>query len=234
MNARFFVFSFLIMATTIGAGCARRPTNATPNATTSNEPLVWLPTSTPSTEKISTPLEELRAAIVAFQNTKSFKSKLYIDNTSGKTTGQIDVLKPGRFHGTLHLPSSDTDAEIIGVDTTLYVKSSDTAWVQISSPSMSKQLSDTFRSATNGSGALINETLPDGTVVTKKYDNLHSCEAYSTTLTPSGGQRADLVVCVAKGLPASLDIKTKDSHVSVEYTDYNSLFIIERPSVSKP
>lgn len=233
MNARVVALISLLLTASIGAGCTKTSLKGSQKNAPPFEPLVWLPTTTRSDERTLTPLEELRNAIEAFQNVKSFKSKLYVDNASGKTTAQIDVLKPSRFRGTIRVPTSNNGAEIIGVDSSLYLKPEGAPWVELSSPAMAKQLTETFRSAANGSGALIREALPDGTVVTKKRDNVHACDSFTTTLTSTKGPNIDLTICVANGLPSLLDIRAKDSHVSVTYTDYNSLFIIERPSVGK-
>lgn len=212
-----------------GAGCKKA---GTPGANgDNNNPAVFLPPSPPEETENERNLRELREAITQFQNAKTFRAKLSVSSKDGTTTGQIDIMKPDRFHGTMRVPKESQTSEVIGVGDTLYARLPDGSWRSISIPSVAKALNDAFRSAVASDSSVIRNALPDGTVVTKRADSGKGCDRYRAELTQTDGTKVNLDMCVSKGLPKLMDLQSPQGTVSVEYFDYNKLFLIERPTV---
>ncbi|MBU1348500.1 hypothetical protein KJ781_00310 [Patescibacteria group bacterium] len=235
MDRRYLLFALpIILIPLIGFGIWRFTHGpASPGAPSGQEAFesdAYLPPDPePESEEVRN-LRELLEAITTFQEATTFRAKLSIDADGGRTTGQIDVMKPERFHGTVEISSEDQNGEVIGVGTDLYVKQEDGTWLKVQSPTLSASLTSAFRSAVETN---IQSSLPDSTVVSKTRNYGRSCDEYRTTVTDKDGNTADLAVCVKDGLPMFIDARADSGSVNVEYFDYNKLFVIERPTIKR-
>lgn len=231
---RFFVPLLACSLLLLGAGC-KQSTPTAPSSPTASETEsdVFLPPPPSEETENQRNLRELREAVEAFRTLKTFRAKLTIEGTSGATTGQIDVVKPDRFHGTLRVPKETQTSEVIGVSDTLYVRLPDGSWSSIQTPAVSKALAEAFRSTVDGNGSVIEAALPDEAIVTKRDDAAKGCTRYQTQITSADTTAADVQICVSKGLPKLMNVQSPQGTIEVEYFDYNTLFVIERPTVAR-
>lgn len=224
----------LIAATSLlGAGCRKNSTseNSKPSENFGN--LAYLHSSASAETENEKNLRELNEAISAFQEVKSFRAKLSIESDAEKIAGQINVLKPDRFHGVINLTGEKQSGEVIGIGNALYVKLVDQIWVQVQSPTVAQAMSKAFQSTVDGDRAAIKQKLPAGTVVTRGQDLLRACDKYQTSLADERKNAIELTVCVADGLPKFIRAGSDQGAVEIEYFDYNELFTIERPTVTE-
>ncbi|MBI4138862.1 hypothetical protein HY479_01790 [Candidatus Uhrbacteria bacterium] len=234
MNLRHLAMTLGVLAalSLAGAGCFRKPLPPAVPPGEPERPQAWLPpTPNPETEEERN-VRELREAIEAFANVKSFRANITIDHPGDSTTGELEVVKPNRFRGTMRLASDPKETTVIGVEDSLYVKVED-IWIPIRSPALSASLKEALRSSVSGDSVLRTERLPDGTVVQKRRNDAGGCEEYSTTITDENGASVDLTVCVANGLPSTLLVRKDGTTVTITYADFNALFTIERPTIPK-
>ncbi len=233
---RYFLVLLLCFGVVFGAGCKKTQTN-TPtkptNATTTDEQQAFLPPLNQPESERQQNLRELREALRAFQTVKTVRAKLSLTSKDGLTTGQIDIVKPDRFHGTLHVPKQTDTSEVIGVASTLYLRLPDGSWTAVNTPKVAKALNDAFRSAVDGDQSIIQKALPDDTVVSKQEDTIKNCTRYRADLKTSEGQTTNISLCVAQNLPRVIELQTSNGQATVEYFDYNKLFTIERPVVKQ-
>lgn len=228
---RFIVPLLFCSLALFGLGCRKTASVAT-NVDDTN-PAVFLPPSPPEETEDQRNLRELREAIEQFQNAKTFRAKLSVSSKDGMTNGQIDIMKPDRFHGTMRTPKESQTSEVIGVGDTLYARLPDGSWRSVSTPSVAKALNEAFRSAVASDSSVIRNALPDGTAVTKRPDAGKGCDHYRAGLNQPDGGAVNLDMCVSKGFPKFMDLQSPQGSVSVEYFDYNKLFVIERPTVAR-
>lgn len=217
---------FIIIPLLFGAGCrsAAMPAAQTPAAPSSNTP--YIPPSEPP--KILDPRTELRNAIVAFTQVKSFRTKVRVSSSQGEMKAVLEFNKPNRFRGTVELGKSET-AEIIVVDTSLYMRVNQQQWLNLSKTSSAKTIGDTLKNALNGDSNLEAIGLDESTPVTKAFNAERGCDMYETSVKSLDGKTNPVHVCVRDGLPKYLDLTTPQGPVYLEYYDYNALFLIEKP-----
>ncbi|MEO5927401.1 MAG: hypothetical protein ABIO72_01735 [Patescibacteria group bacterium] len=229
---RSFLVIPLALSILLGVGCKKAiPANQPSTTNTTPEANVFLPPpQTPETENTRN-LNELRAALLQFEQAKTFRAKLTLSIASAVVTGQIDVMKPDRFHGTMESQNAsgqpDT-SELVGVGDTLYIRMSKTQWGYVKDPEKAKAYTQAFRSSVSSQGSLLTQGLDDSLLVAKTRDGSLGCERYSTTI-PSTSTPATLEVCVANGLPKRIVASSNGNTATVDYFDYNKLFVIERP-----
>ncbi|MFH1078515.1 MAG: hypothetical protein V1745_04540 [Patescibacteria group bacterium] len=209
------------------------PATSSPSGQAGFESEAYLPPDPEPESEGARNLRELREAVAAFQQTTTFRAKLNVQTPDGQTSGQIDVMKPERFHGTVEVSSEDQNGEVIGVGTDMYVKQDDGTWLKIQSPTLAAALTTAFRSSVDTSEGLVSTRLPDGSTVTKSRNTGRACDEYRTAIANEDGSTTDLVICVADGLPVFIDARANEGSVNVEYFDYNKLFTIERPTVKR-
>ncbi len=220
----------------MGFGCKKTTPQNPPVSTTSSQSTgsdVYLPPPPPPESERIKNLRDLRTALQAFQRVNTFRAKLTVQRQDGLTTGQIDVVKPNRFHGTLKTPQDQTTNEVIGIGSSMYVRIPDTGWIEVKTTSTAKALSEAFRSTVDGDSSVIQTAIPNDAIVTKQYDETRTCDAYQTDITPKDSNTIHLMVCVQKSLPAHLEFQTDQGSMTMDYFDYNTLFTIERPTVLK-
>jgi hypothetical protein len=235
MNRRTLILLPLLALPLVGFGCAKKPPAAPPPATQPGgyEPLAYLPPDPPPEDDKAKNLRELRDAVAAFQSVKTFRAKLYVDAPDGKTTGQIDVMKPDRFHGTVDVPDGSQQNEVIGIGTAMYLKQADGTWIQVQSAQLSSELGAAFRSAVDTDNGLVSVKIPDSSDISKSRNQIRNCDEYRTSVSGDDGKPVQLTICVDKGLPKIVEATADAGYVSIEYFDYNKLFVIERPTVKK-
>ena len=224
----------IIFLALVGFGCGKEKVQKSDDPNAGFGTNAYLPPPKPPEDQTVTNLRELREAIVAFQEVKSFRANLLIDNEQGQTTGRIDVMKPDRFHGTIKVSTEDQEGEVIGIGNTLFIKVPDSdLWLEINAPEIATAMTSAFKSAVEGDAALIRSSLPDSTKVTKTKDGGRNCDKYETNIENDADLGVELSVCVSNGLPKYIRAETDQGIVDVEYFDYNTLFIIEKPNVIK-
>lgn len=191
----------------------------------------WLPPESEPESEQTRNLRELREAINAFNETKSFRAKISISGSEGVSEGQIEVQKPNRFQGKLKTPSDDKENEIIGVDDILYVFL-DGVWIPLKAKKSDENINAAFRSSVSGESSVISDNLPDDAKVEKISSNGKSCDFYKTILVKDG-QTINLKVCVQNSLPIFIESSNGNEVLKVEYFDYNKVFTIEKPTLMK-
>ncbi|MFA5935280.1 MAG: hypothetical protein WC787_00270 [Patescibacteria group bacterium] len=224
----FFFLIFLLAA--FGWGC-KKAANPSAQGDGGFQSDAYLPPSPPPETENQMHLRELREAIERFQDARSFRAKLAIETKDGRMTGQIDVTKPERFHGSLQVPSQNgfETSEVIGVEKMFYIRLPNGNWTYVKNQEKSQALTTAFRSAVDGEDSLLGTSIPDSNTVTKNKDSALACDRYTTILTDAEGERTELTICVANGLPKRIEIKPATGGATIDYFDYNKLFVIERP-----
>jgi hypothetical protein len=231
MNKFIALLILVASLTTFGLGCAKKQKAASENTQPDEFALnAWLPPSAPSENENARNLRELRESLDSFRNAKSFRAKLSIDNKDGNTTGQISVMKPDRFSGTLNIPKEKQTAEIIGVGETVYVKMPQEIWIPIRSQALSTAMKSAFRTSIDGDNDVLQKNLPDESIVVKSKNTANSCDRYSTTIKENKSN-VDISVCVENGLPKQIEVTAEQGSFRIDYYDYNELFTIERPTI---
>ncbi len=214
----------------MGFGCSKKQTNATPSPDAPVNNAYLPPVPTPETDEAKN-LRELREAIEAFGSVKSFRAKLSVTNANGTTNGSIEIQKPNRFHGTITAEGAK-ETEVVGVERSLYIKADEKTWIPVKSPEFSKTVTDAFQSSVSGNTALSGNLFPEGTVVSKNPGVAGACDEYVTKIEQDGTS-TELTVCVSKGLPQYIEATSPVGSFRTDYTDYNEVFTIERPTIPK-
>jgi hypothetical protein len=222
----------LVLCVLFGFGCKKQDTRATPISTGSPESQVYLPPPpSPESDQVRN-LRELQEALQNFERAKTFRAKLTLSTSDGTVTGQIDVMKPDRFHGTMQASAANGQSEtseLIGVGDMLYVRVSADAWAYVKDSAKAKAYTQAFRSSIESQLSLLPQDALDSLQVTKTHDGSLGCEQYSTAISTSSSTSAALQVCVVNGLPKRITVSPKEGSATIDYFDYNKLFVIERP-----
>jgi|GEM_PF-2374579 len=171
---------------------------------------------------------ELRQAIAAFQKVKSFRAKVVVGPSSSEINALLEYAKPDRFRGTIQSKDAGT-AEIITVGNSLYMRVNGQAWVNLSKTASAKTISDTLKNALNGDSNLANIGIDDTLAVSKTHDDVNQCDSYQTTVKTASSTTNDITLCIADGLPSSMDLETAQGPIHLQYYDYNAVFLITKP-----
>jgi hypothetical protein len=230
---RLSLFIAVTSLSLFGWGCKPSdvPTSNLPPPT-SRTPDIYLPPEPPPESEMARNLRELREAIINFQSARTFRAKIAVTSANQKLSGQIDIMKPNRFHGTLQMPGKDGAMElmeVIGVENSLYIRLAENIWTYLKNPEQAKALTQAYRSAVDGEGSVLTTVLPDGTDVTKTRDAAMNCDRYVAPVKDADGSKMELRVCVAGGMPKRIDIVASAGSAAIDYFDYNKLITIERP-----
>ncbi len=212
---------FLVTLALFGLGCKK----GTPNSTIST-PKHIVPFVQPS--PVLEPHEAVREAVKNFQQVKSFRANVSITTDQGTLAAKLEFMKPNRFRGNVDL-GKNGKAELIVVDDSLYMKVNDQKWMALSNKKGSKTIGETMKNALNGDANLQNLGLDPKVDIVKSRDDKNSCDRYTTKLKTADGNTSDVQLCIAAGLPTQLDITTPQGPVHIEYYDYNTVFLIEKP-----
>lgn len=232
MNPKALLFLSLVSLALFGWGCKKK-TDAGMNATTTGfVSNAYLPPEKPGESENAANIRELREAISNFQNVRTFRAKIQVETTAGQVSGQLDVMKPDRFHGTMQVPGEKgktESSEVVGVGEMFYIRVSPTQWAYVKTPEKAKALTEAFRSTVDGQDSVLMTVVPDTATVSKMINASRACTQYDTTVTDKEGATFKLSVCVDKGLPKRIEVQPEKGMAAIEYFDYNRLITIERP-----
>lgn len=212
-----------------GAGC-RGSTNRTTPPT--YEPTAWLPPATETPSDTTAPLQELRDALRAFQEAKSYRTEISTMSNANRMTAKLDISNPGRFRGTIESSTSAGGIEVIGVGDTLYARQPSGDWAILSGRDR-VSISELTTPSSIGGQIDMTRVLPDEMNVTRTDDRVRGCALYETMTNANTEFATTLRVCVTNGKPSHIDVITKNSTFNATYTNYNELFTIERPSIKR-
>lgn len=230
---RSFVLIPLSICVLFGFGCKKDAASQNPT-TTPREAQVYLPPEAPAESEQDRNLRELREAIQNFENAKTFRAKMSLTSSDGNVSGQIDVMLPDRFHGTMQSPGANgktETSELIGVGDMLYVKAQNSLWAYVKDPVKAKAYAKAFRSSIGNQFSHFFDGQQAALEVKKTHDGSLGCDRYSTTVASatSTSDKAEIQICVSNALPKRITIKAQDGSANIDYFDYNKLFVIERP-----
>jgi len=174
-------------------------------------------------------MQEFLTILDHFQNAKSFRSHVSIKLPDQTTEGDIEVSKPGRFHGSMDVSGQTLD--VIGVENILYVKNPDGIWIPVKSEQLATQLQQAFSIVSNGS-TNGTDLLPPGTTVSKKQTKSDSaCTTYYAEFIDDAGNDTTIDLCAKDEYPVRIDLVRADGSVQSDYKDFNSVIVIERPTI---
>lgn len=229
---RLSIFLPLTAIALLGFGCSKP--EATPTGTTTTTPQeaqVFLPPPPAPESDSQRNMRELRDALLRFEDAKTFRAKMTLTTKDGTVSGQIDVMKPERFHGTMGSTQSNgasDKSELIGIGDMLYVRVAKDQWAYVKDPAKAKAYTTAFRASINSQASILPAVLPENTTVAKTRDNSLGCDRYSMTISDASSSAA-VQVCVANGLPKRIILTPDGGSATIDYFDYNKLFVIERP-----
>ncbi len=190
--------------------------------------LAYLPPKTEATES-QIYLGELRDVLSNFASAKSFRSTIMLSIDNQRTSGEIEIAKPGRFRGRVNV--SGEELEVIGVEDVLYILSPEGVWVPLRSEQITGQLQETFAAALQGEDSDSSAVLSDDVNVTKQNNAANNCDEYLAAFRDENGNDVELTLCAQNGYPVTIELKRAEGFVQSEYSDFNDIIIIERPSI---
>ena len=212
----------------VGFGCAQPtppPVPVSVAPTTTQDAQVF-PTFAPQ-ETVMTPKDELRQAIQAFEDTKSYRATITADVGNGqKLLGGMEFMRPNRFRGLISNTSTST-TELIVVDNDLYMRIDSGSWTKLITNG-SKANAASIRSVLSGGDALESQVLDDSVDVQKSVDAARSCTLYQVH-PADDASTTDLSVCVLNSLPLYADISNANRKAHIDFFDYDTVFTIARP-----
>lgn len=218
-----------------GWGCAKKnPAASDPSTQNQVEAYLPPPASPESEEQIAR--RELEEIIQRFRDARTFRATLSVQTGTETVSGQIDVMKPDRFRGTLSVPKDGKTetSEVVGVSDTIYIRLAEDVWTYVKNKKQAAALTQAFRSAIDGNASVLSTAIPEAARITKTRDASLGCDRYSTELTDESGDIFTLHVCAAGGFPKRIDILLPEGSATVNYFDFNALFVIERPIGIRP
>ncbi len=212
-----------------GAGC-RKPSISSATLAPQEGVDAFIPPPVNETEEQAA-RRELREILSRFRDAKTFRAAFTLETKDGPVTGRIDVMKPDRFHGVVTAPKdgkTDT-SEVIGVSRSFYIKLGPDVWTYVKNEKQAALLTKAFRSAADGNTAELSSVIPDTAKVERSTNPTLSCRVYTTTITDAAGATSKLSVCASNGLPKRIEVFPQEGSVTIDYTDFNAMFVIERP-----
>ncbi len=228
MKKSFLAFFFVSLAL-LGAGCFKSKSeqqSVLPQAS----PAVTNDTKVKATEapKAADPKAELLAAFEHFKQAKSYKVKYTMPTPQGTLTGTLAYAMPNRFQGTMEL-SPETKTDVVLVENSLYMRSNNAAWVDISSSPTAKQTIETMKLAVSGDQGISSSNTDSWSVDSKNEDAQRGCWDYSVRIKTANNPDRIVSICVKDGYPKYLKLDSAKGEMDIEYLEYNTVFIIERP-----
>ncbi|MDQ7814797.1 MAG: hypothetical protein RDU25_03275 [Patescibacteria group bacterium] len=224
------VFTLLIVSIAFfGAGCLKSKDTQQSVVPQSNGVVqTETPAKTPEPIKASDPKAELIRAFEKFKNAKSYKAKYTMPTSQGMLSGTLAYSMPDRFKGTMEL-SPDAKTDVVLVQNSLYMRANDGAWVDISDSETAKKTIETMQLAVKGDQGLNSAGSDAWNVDSKTEDAKRGCWEYQVRI--EGGENPDrnMSVCVKDGFPKFLRLESPRGEMNIEYLEYNTIFIIERP-----
>jgi hypothetical protein len=224
-----------LLVVLLGAGCGRSKTPGSLSGSSTGSDVYLPPPADAETEE-QVARRELREALQNFREAKTFRAKFSLQTKDGPVSGQIDVTKPDRFRGTVTAPKDGKTetSEVIGVASSFYIKLGPDVWTYVKNQKQAALLTKAFRSAVDGSSSALSAVIPDSATVTRSKNPTLSCQVYTTTLNDEAGNPFKMTVCVAAGLPKRIEIFPSEGSITIDYFDFNKMFVIERPLGIRP
>lgn len=217
-----FLALAIIGAVFLGAGCWDK----------GNAPAAAKPETKPTTAAKPTPPKdpdtELKEILAAFHESKSYKTKFRLPTKDGIVKGTLDHTKPNRYQGMTQLGSENT-AEIVIVGKELYMKIGDLTWEDMSDTKAGKAIIENMTNAAQGNSAFNQEQTDKLKVLTRQTDELNGCKLFIARSTDAKPESPPVKICAKNGLPQYFEIDTNLGVYHVDFYDFNSIFIIERP-----
>ncbi|MBI5654686.1 hypothetical protein HZC53_03480 [Candidatus Uhrbacteria bacterium] len=220
------LLAVLSVAFLLGAGCSGSKTqNGTATGVPSNVPSAQR--GKPETKPLD-PKSEYLLAQANFHNAKSFKAKFTLPTSQGIVKGDLSYLKPDRFRGTMQMDKGDITDMILVADN-CYMRVGNNPWVDISGSKVAKQTIENMRTAVQGNKVLDQSEVENLEIVSKRWDQLRSCDMFAVRLKDSTPDLPVINLCVQDGYPLFLEVDTPNGVMHVDYYNYSSVFLIERP-----
>jgi|GEM_PF-3375509 len=212
-----------------GLGCNKQntPTQAPQKvvAKPSANPAVLL--FPPASKPNPTVNDELKEVLKNFREANAVHTKFEMSSQQGPLKGDFYVIRPNRFKGTMD--TSGGKVEIVIVDNSFFLKADGSQWLDFSNQPSSRAMTDTLKRAMSGNSALDSTGSSDTTLITKTRDESRGCDLYKTTAKAGDGSIVSLEICAENKLPKFVDMTTPQGPVRISYTEYNGLFLIEKP-----
>lgn len=174
------------------------------------------------------PKAEYLLAQANFHGAKSFKAKFTLPTAQGIVKGDLSYLKPDRFRGTMQMGMGDI-TDMILVAENCYMRVGSNPWVDISGSKVAKQTIENMRTAVQGNKVLDQSEVDNLEIVSKRWDQLRSCDMFAVRLKDSKPDLPVINLCVQDGYPLFLEVDTPNGVMHVDYYNYSSVFLIERP-----
>jgi len=172
--------------------------------------------------------QNLDTAILNFRQAVTFKAKITINAANGATAGQVDYVKPLRMHAQLTLPSNQ-QMDMIAIGQTVYLKQDKDTWGMISDASAKIFATDFFASVLKTDSTLASFGVTRDASIQIENDLGKKCTRYATKYQ-SDKNLLDIDFCVNdKNQLAYIKMQTSDGDITTEYSNFNDVFIIERP-----
>jgi hypothetical protein len=210
-----------------GAGCSKPVPAPTPakQQPSSNPSVILFPPSGAPELSVN---QELQKILENFRDLKSFRTKYSMATPQGQVAGQFDFIKPDRFKGQMTLGTAGT-TDIVIIGESIYIRANNGNWVNYSKAPSAKTISDALKKGMGGSSNLEALGVNDNAIVKKTRDEERKCDLFKATVKNAEGAVVSLELCADNKLPKYVQISTPQGPVNIEYYDYNSLFLIEKP-----
>ena len=172
--------------------------------------------------------DKLLNAIKKFRTAKSLKLKLVQKTSEGDVNGELDYVRPLRMRASFKMPNSQNLDTII-VGGTVYVRIQDDVWEMTDNAFLKQFSQDFFASMLTTEASLSSFSVPEDAPISVEKNRSKKCTSYNTKYSSDDGQR-DISFCINEDNEIQMITQqTKDGEVTMEYSDYNTLFHIERP-----
>lgn len=224
---------FLISAlglSLLGLGCTKQaPQNQAsqpkPQPKPSNNPSVLL--FPPEAKPNPTVNDELKEILKNFRLANSLRTEFDMTTSQGEVKGKFVFVRPNRFQGTMLAQGGNLN--LIVVDDSLFLQVGEGKWSNLSNQPSSRALTDTLKKALSGNSTFDAASANEEALVTKSRDDGRSCDLYKTNAKTADGHIVQLEICAENTLPKFVNMTTDQGPVRISYTDYNKLFLIEKP-----
>lgn len=219
----------LVTSSLFGLGCAPKTEvkpveQKMPPKSSQNPSVLLFPAEAKPNPTVN---EELQTILSNFRQANSLRTKFDMTTAQGQVQGNFQFIRPNRFKGVMQAQGSSL--EIVVVDDSLFLKAGDKPWANLSGQPSSKTLTDTLRKALSGNSTFDAASANSHALVTKSHDEARACDAYKTTAKTADGSVVSIEICAANMLPKFVSMTTDQGPVRISYTDYNTLFLIEKP-----
>ncbi len=216
----------LAMLMTVGAGCLK--SNPQPNAPVNADKPVASDVRPQTQAEPIDPKVQFSMAQKNFHDAKSFKAKFTLPTTQGVVKGNLLYVKPDRFQGTMQIAGGDATDMVVVADN-LYMRVGSQPWLDVSGSKVSKQTITDMRTAVGSNKVLDQGQLENLVIIANTWDQLKSCDLFTLRLKDSKPELPNISICVKNDFPFYLEIETPQGIMHVDYYDFNSVFLIERP-----